>query len=145
MDLPLKVAQAPIEGSLPQKVAELDQELDAPEMYPYLISFARYNDKMCQIPLLTKNKSRKIVEVLKKIGTKIYCKADFQRENIDQIPVRKDGVYKKLYNRLKEDIELKEIKLNQGSRIFYFDVESDKVFYVVAIMENHLETNKIRR
>lgn len=64
---------------------------------------------------------------------------------MDRIPVRCDGEYKKLYRDIAEGIELKEIKLQQRARIFYFDIEPERTFYVVAITENHLETDKVRR
>ncbi len=59
--------------------------------------------------------------------------------------MRYDSEYKKLYRGIAEGIELKEIKLQQTARIFYFDIEPERTFYVVAITENHLETDKVRR
>lgn len=132
-------------GELPQVVKEMPQEIEAPEAFPYVISFARYNEDMCEIPLLDSNKGRRAVDVLKKVGTKIHSEADYQRNSIDRIPVRRKGEYKKLYNGLEDDIDLKEIKLQQDARIFYFDIESERKFYVVAITQNHLETDKVRR
>jgi hypothetical protein len=42
-------------------------------------------------------------------------------------------------------VDLREIKLQQSARIFYFDIEPERTFYIVAITENHLETDKVRR
>ena len=56
-----------------------------------------------------------------------------------------EGEYKKLFKGLEDDIELKEIKLQQSARVFYFDIEPERTFYVVAITDNHLETDKVRR
>ena len=145
-DIPKKVAQPAEESSkLPQAVAELPQETEAPEAIPYLLSFAQYNESMCEISELNSNKARKAVETFKTIGTKIRSEADFQRNYVDRIPVRHEGEYKKLYRGLGDDIDLKEIKLQQDSRIYYFDIEDKRTFYVVAITQNHLETDKVKR
>lgn len=144
-DIPKKVAQPAEESSeLPQAVAEMPQETEAPEAFPYLLSFARHNESMCEISELNSNKARKAVETFKTIGTKIRSEADFQRHYVDRIPVRREGEYKKLYRGLGDDIDLKEIKLQQDARIFYFDIEDKRTFYVVAITQNHLETRKVR-
>lgn len=146
IDIPDKVIQSVKDsGEILQTVAEMPQELEAPEANPYVISFAKYNEKMCEILLLNSNKARKAIEILKTIGTKIRSTADYQRYSVGRLPVFNKGEYKKLYNGLAEDEELKEVKLQQEARIFYFDIEPERTFYVVAITQNHLETNKIRR
>lgn len=145
MEIPRNATQIEDANIIPQAVTELPQEFEDPEGKPYLISFARYNERICEIGILSSNKARKAIETLKNIGIKIKCLADFQREHIDRIPVRREGDYLKLYNKLSDDIDLKEIKLQQDARIFYFDIEPEKTFYVVAITENHLETDKVRR
>lgn len=144
-DIPKKVAQAEDGSELPQAIAELPQEIEAPEAIPYVISFSKYNESMCEISELNGNKGRKVVETFKTIGTKIRSEVDFQKHYVDRIPVRRESEYKKLYRGLSDDIELKEIKLQTGGRIFYFDIEDRRTFYVVAITQNHLETNKVRR
>ena len=130
---------------LSQIAQELPQDTEAPEAIPYVISFAKYNERMCEISELGGNKAKKAIETFKAIGTKIRSEADFQRYYVDRIPVRREGEYKKLYRGLRDDIDLKEIKLQQDARIFYFDIEPERTFYVVAITQNHLETYKIRR
>jgi hypothetical protein len=97
------------------------------------------------VALLSSNKAKKAIESLKKIGTQVKTQADFQRHSIDRYPVYRSGDYKKLFSGLSEDIELKELKLQQDARIFYFDIEPDRTLYIVAITENHLETDKQRR
>lgn len=145
-DIPKEIAKTIQDNTeIPQRVATAPQELEAPEASPYVISFAKYNENMCEISELNSNKARKAVETLKIIGTKIRSRADFQKQFIDQIPVRRGGEYKKLYRGLENDIDLKEIKLQQDARIFYFDIESERTFCVVAITQNHLETGKVRR
>ena len=146
INIPKKVAQ-PVEDSseMPRAVAEIPQEVEAPEVIPYVISFVKYNEKMCGISELNGSKSRKAIKIFKTVGTKIRSEADFQRYSIDRIPVFRKGEYKKLYRGLGEDINLKEIKLQPPARIFYFDVESKRTFYVVAVTQRHLETDKVRR
>jgi hypothetical protein len=100
---------------------------------------------MCEISLLNSNKAKRAVETLKTIGMKVRSTADFQRHSIDRIPVRYDGEYKKLFNGLPNEVELKEIKLQQDARMFYYDIEPERTFYVVAITQNHIETRQVRR
>jgi len=145
-DIPQKVTETEsVESELPQSVAEMPQEVEAPEANPYVISFAKYNEKMCELAQLGNNKAKRAIENLKTIGTKIRSTADYQRHNVDRIPVRFEGEYKKLFKGLEDDIELKELKLQQSARVFYFDIEPERTFYVVAITDNHLETDKVRR
>ncbi len=146
VDIPKQVTVSSNEDSgLPQSVAEMPQAIEAPEAVPYVISFAKYNEKMCELSQLNNNKAKRIVEIFKTIGTKVCSTTDYQRHLVGRIPVRREGEYKKLFRGLEDDIELKEIKLQQKARVFYFDIEPDRTFYVVAITENHLETDKVRR
>ena len=145
-DIPKQATEQSDEANkLSQIAGELPQKTEAPEAVPYVISFVKYNESMCEISELNSNKARKAVETFKKIGTKICSEADFQKHSVDRIPIRCEGEYKKLYRGLSPDIDLKEIKLQQDARIFYFDIEPERTFYVVAITQNHLETNKVRR
>lgn len=144
-DIPVGVAELPQEGELPEKVAELPQDSDAPEGSPYVISFAKYNNRMCEINDLTGNKGKKAISILKEIGTKVFTKADFARNSIKNEVVKYAGEYKKLFSGLAEDIELRELFLQDTGRIFYFDLEPERTMFVVAIRENHLETDKVRR
>jgi hypothetical protein len=144
-EIPSEVVVIDNQGDIPKDVAELSQDEESPEGRPYLISFAKYKNNLCEISLLNTNKAKKAIEVLKTVGTKIKNQADFQRNYFDRIPIADKGEYKKLYNGLSADIQLREIKLQQSARIFYFDIEPERTFYVVAITENHFETNQVRR
>lgn len=144
-DIPLDVTDISDEGDIPKTVAELDQSSEAPEARPYVISFQKYNEKLCEIDSLGKNKGNKALSILKKVGTKVSTRADFQKYGIQTKPIIRDGAYKPLFNRLADDIEIREMFLQDTGRIFYFDIEPDRVLYVVAITENHLETDKVRR
>ena len=146
IDIP-KLATKPSdeENKLSQIAQKLPQEIEAPETIPYVISFAKYNEKLCEISELSKNKGKKALSVLKEVGTKIFSRADFQRYNIRTDGIANSGEYKKLYNGLAPDIEVRELFLQDTGRIFYFDIEPERILYVVAVRENHFETNKVRR
>ena len=111
----------------------------------YVISFAKYNEKLCEISELSKNKGKKALSILKEIGTKVFSRTDFQRHNIRTDGIANSGEYKKLYSKIAPDIEVRELFLQDTGRIFYFDIEPERILYVVAIRENHFETDKVRR
>lgn len=136
--------EAPV-GKIPQSAVEMPQEMEAPEATPYLISFAKYNNKLCEILNLGKNKGNKALSILKEIGTKVFSRVDFQKNNIITEGIDNSGEYKKLYNGLGPDVEIRELHLQSTGRIFYFDIEPERILHVVAIRENHLETDKVRR
>ncbi len=133
------------QNKLSQIAQELPQETEAPEAIPYVISFAKYNEKLCEISELSKNKGKKALSILKEIGTKVFARADFQRHNIRTDGIANSGEYKKLYSKIAPDIEIRELFLQDTGRIFYFDIEPERTLYVVAIRENHFETDKVRR
>ncbi len=147
-DIPKEVAQVSNtdpDCAIPSSVAELPQDTEIPEGKPYVISFAKYNKNMCELSVLTKNKGTKALTILKEIGMKVFSRSDFQRNNIPTKSIANKGAYKPLYNRLGQDTEVREMFLQGDGRIFYFDIESERALYIVAITENHLETDKVRR
>lgn len=145
-DLPKQVANTSnADTEIPQVVAEIPQDTEAPEANPYVISFAKYNEKLCEIEGLGKNKGNKALSIFKEIGTKVYSRSDFQRHKIKTDGITCSGEYKKLYNGLGPDVEVRELFLQGTGRIFYFDIEPERKMYVVAIRENHFETDKVRR
>ena len=108
----------------------------------YIISFRHYNDKLCELALLEKNKLKECIQVFKRVTqSKI---GELQEQNIDQIRISGTGEYKKLFNKLppNQDIQILEHKLQEKARIFYF--LSGFIFNVTAITNNHLETDKTR-
>lgn len=145
-DIPKQVVETiKEEGSLPSIITEIPQEMEAPEANPYVISFARYNEKLCEITGLGKNKGNRALSILKEIGTKVFSRSDFQKHNIQSDGIAYAGEYKKLYSGLGPDIEVRELFLQGTGRIFYFDIETEQKIYIVAIRENHFETEKTRR
>ena len=146
IEIPKRVTNPNSKTSELSRIAqELPPETKVPESIPYLISFARYKDKLCEISILSKNKAKKTLLILKEIGTKIFCKADFQRFGIKTHRIDNKGEYKKLYYGLGPDIEVRELFLQGTGRIFYFTVEPERILYIVAIRENHFEVDKVRR
>ena len=130
---------------IPAKVAEYPDQLAAPEERPFLLSFARYNNKLCQIGDLQKNQGRRATELLKTIGNKLFSIKDFHLQRVDCLPVKNEHGYTVLFSKLGPDIEMKEAKLQDTGRIFYFIHDADKVVYVVAIRHTHFETDKNHR
>lgn len=131
-------------GLIPQQVAELKVEED-PESKPFLISYQKYNDGICQIEYLVKNCPKRALQDLKKIGKDITAFKDFGKYGIDSKPIRNENNYKELFKGLHGDVELYEHKIQQTARIFYFLNEPEKIVYIVAITQNHFETEKNRR
>lgn len=144
-DLTEKIA-SPIEdnGKLLPEITTMSQDQDMPEGRPYVISFAQYKDKLCEISFLQKSNAKKALNVLKNIGTKVCSKTDFNKNNLKIKKIINNGEYKRLYNSLSPDTEISEITLSDTSRIFYYDIESEKTLYIIAIKENHFETDKNR-
>lgn len=146
IDIPSQVTEpSDKENEISQIAQELPWRTEAPESIPYVISFAKYNEKLCEITVLGKNKGNKALSILKEIGTKIFSRSDFQKHKIKTAGVVNTGEYKKLYNGLGSDIEVRELSLQGTGRIFYFDIEPERLLYIVAIRENHFETDKVRR
>lgn len=107
----------------------------------YVISFKYYNDKLCEIDDLTKNSPKACLQLFKKITRTTL--GNLRNENIDQLRIHNSGDYKRLFNSLTHEVDLFEHKLQATSRIFYFISANE--FHIVAITQNHLETDKTRR
>ena len=123
---------------IPENVSHVLTESDK-EIECYHLSFQHYNDTVCEINDLVKNGSRRALLNLKTIG-RCYSLSSLKSSNIDITPVDNKGAYKKIFQRLTEDVEIREHKIQSTARIFYFI--SDKMFYIVAITNTHIETSK---
>ncbi len=142
--IPLQVAEMK-DKKIPSQVAKVRGEKHIEEQ-PFLISFAKYNNRVCEVENLKRNKAKKSLQVLIKIGRDFFDYEDFEKDKgIEKIPVRNKGEYKKLFQRLHPDVELFEHKLQGKGRIFYYINDLEKLFCVVAIKENHFETKRQRR
>jgi hypothetical protein len=143
--IPQKEIEDADNNRLPQAVTVMPQEVESPEEIPYLISFSDYKEKLCQISLLEKSEAVKAIGAIKTIGNKIYSEKDYQRISLGRKSVYNDGGYKRLYNGLSEEVEIFEHKISQSARIFFYNLEPKRTCYIVAIIKNHLETDKVRR
>jgi len=143
--IPKAVTKLTQEGELPQEVAEFPQNSEVLEGKPYLISFANYNKNMCEIKDLQSSPARKAISFLREVGTSIFSSKDFQKIGLEIKPVSDSNTYQPLFNRLPKDTELKEVKISGSGRLFYFDLEPERTLFVVAVRENHLDTDKVRR
>jgi hypothetical protein len=133
----------PIGGLLPPDIAEYSQRQDAPETQPFVISFEEYNEKECEIDALIKNNGKKFLKILKDIGKRAYSHGHFKGLGITATPIKRSGAYICLYKGRSLDAEIFEIHGSGTSRIFYFIIQL--TVYIVAIKENHIETNKHRK
>lgn len=127
-------------GLIPDEIAETKSEEKESSLFS--ISYAFYNDNMCEIHCLEKNCSRETLRVLRVIGKSKSVK-DLDSYGIDRKDVREDGAYKKLFGGLPEFTKLYEHKLQSTARLFYF--VSQKFINIVSITNSHLETDKVRR
>lgn len=113
-----------------------------PEGKPFKISFQYYNDSVCEIELLVQNGARRILKDIRTIGESHA--STLNSNNIKTKPVDNSGDYKRLFSNLPQGVDtLREHLANGTSRIFYFYSGQD--LHVIAITENHFETNKQRR
>ncbi len=118
MGIPEPAAEITPQAQIPQGVAGLPPESEAPEIEPYVISFAKYNQKMCEIHLLESNKAKKALETLKQIGIKITCQADFQKNSIDRIPIKNEGTINGSIAKYRPMLILKKSSYRQRQEFF---------------------------
>jgi len=128
------------EGRIPEASASSTIKKD-PEEDTYLISFRYYRNDLCEIKDLIKNRGKAGLDAIKRIGQSTF--RSLYNNGINFWPVENRGVYSKLFSKLPSpDIDMKEHKLQGESRIFFF-IENVN-FNIVAITNDHLETNKHR-
>lgn len=123
-------------GKIPNSVTQLPSQEQT-----YLLSFRHYRDDLCEVELLEKNRPKECIHVIKRVSRSKLGK--LRDHNIDRIPIKNSGEYKKLFNRLTHDVELFEHKIQGTSRLFYFIAAHE--FHIVAITNSHFETDKVRR
>ena len=141
-EIPQEVAEIEETTQIPIQVAEIQDPENDPETQPLLISFAKYNNKMCQISDgMEKNHPKKVLEILKEIGMHMYTADDLPKLGKTIKPVKYAGDYRDLFKGLHEDVDLQEIYIDSSKgRIFYFLVDS--ILHLVAIRGSHLDTTK---
>ncbi len=113
-----------------------------PELDFFHISFKHYNDDLCEVSILEKNRARQTIQNFKVIG-RCHDFGSLKDGNIGIRKITPTGDYLKLFvGSMTKDTELREHEIQGDARLFYFVAE--KMFNVVAIMNNHLETRKHR-
>ncbi|MDO8571601.1 MAG: hypothetical protein Q7R79_02895 [bacterium] len=128
---------------LPEAVAERPQSEEAPEVVPFLISFARYNKKECDIDGMDHKRAKKTLKTLRDIGVEIYSEEDFiaKLPKLKVSAIEPSGEYRRLYTGLTDfpDAEIREAKVDLDKcRLFFFIV--NRLFYVVAVKDSHYNT-----
>lgn len=131
---------------IPENVGIIKEE-GSPEMTPFLLSFARYNEKECNVNAMDAKCARKALKTIKDIGIHIRSFSDFNAKlpKLEVLPIRQEGDYRKLYRGLSDlpDVEIKEAKVDSDKgRLFFFEL--NKIFYIVAVTDIHYETDKVR-
>jgi hypothetical protein len=128
---------------IPETMAELSQAEEAPEAEPFYISFARYNDKECQMDGMEPKMAKKTLRAIRDIGVRICDPSDFGSKlpKLEVKSILPSGEYKNLYKNLSDiiDLEIKEAKVDKNKgRLFFFIV--DNVLYIIAAREAHYTT-----
>lgn len=126
-------------GKIPPSVAEFREE-EEPNLK---IDFRYYNDKVCEIDLLSK-KAKNALKKIKTIGKS--TRGNLESNGIQLKQVHNSGAYRKLFkNGLPDEFmdSMKEHKFSGTCRIFC-TLEGEKC-NIIAITFNHLETNKHRK
>jgi hypothetical protein len=103
---------------------------------PYLISFEHYKWKKCEIKDISKSGTlKKALEWFRDVGA---------ATEIGEIPgsynVKNFGEYSFLFDRLDEDVEIKEYKLDRtDGRIFFYADDAKKIIHCILIKNAHIE------
>jgi hypothetical protein len=105
-----------------------------------VLDFRFYNEKLCEIDGITeKSIAKKFLKVLRDIG---LCSDGQELQTVlkghKSMPIKHEGVYKKLYSTLIEDLELYELwhKTHTPERFFY--TKTGQIVYPVAFLFRHL-------
>lgn len=137
-------------GVVPKDAAEMKAD-DDPEARPFRISLAKYNSKACQIDELGGDNAKAALSTLRDVGLYFTSEMEFSsRSSLDsEIKyVENAGDYSLMYKGLGgEDVDVKEIKIQRQKkgvdfRIFFYSLEFERTFFLIAIRQNHLDTTK---
>ncbi len=149
MTIPDPDGKVPLSQEVPVTAAELPQTEEAPEISPYRISFAEYKGKECQIDGMNAENAKATLLILRDVGIYYTSEADYwsKASGIQINPIVRDGDYIDLYRGLAEDSEIKEIKYQHHRksidiRLFFFTLERERTFYLIAARETHIDTSK---
>ncbi len=138
MSIPEGASELPLNDSvIPEQIAQLSQQEDDPESSPFLISFAKYNEKECGIDNLEKKRALKALRLIKKVGCGIFEDTDLG--NFKSSSIIPKGDYLKLYKGLHDDVEVRELFIDTDKgRIFFYTLK--RIFYLVSVTDAHYNT-----
>ena len=98
---------------------------------------------------MTGSNAKATLTILRDIGVYFTSEQNYWANagGVDIKPVIRAGEYATLYRGLGEDAEIKEIKFQHERkevdvRLFFFSLEKDKTFYLVATRQTHYDTSK---
>jgi hypothetical protein len=136
-------------NDVPVAAAELPETSEAPEISPYKISFAEYKSDECQMNGMTGPNAKATLQILRDVGVHYTDEENYwsNSDGIEIKPIIRDGDYLDLYRGLPDDSEIKEIKYQREKkdidiRLFFFTLEKERTFYLVATKEQHIDTSK---
>lgn len=140
-------------GLLPKKVpfgaAELSASSEAPEASPYRISFAEYKEKECQMDSMTPVNAKATLKTIRDVGVHYTSKDNYSSNarGVEMKTISRGGDYLTLYRGLPDDSEIREIKCKHPGkeidiRLFFFTLEKERTFYLVAAKQTHIDTSK---
>lgn len=143
--------QASGEGqTIPQTAALLPEDAEAPEALPFKLSFARYNNKECEMNSMNGDCAKATLTILRDVGVFYISKDNYQKNEGNGVSIEhviRDGDYKAVYQGLEDDVEVKEIKHKDDRkdvdlRIFFYTIEAERIFYLIAARHSHYDTSK---
>ncbi len=130
-------------GKIDPGVIENIDRLDREAEY-LVISYTHYNDRLCGFEEYKRGHLRKVLRLLRKIGSLGSVK-QFKAAGIEITPVDNEGEYKKLYRRLPRDADILECYIGSKQRMFFWIIDTVGMFHLVCLTNRHLETRKQRR
>jgi len=133
---------------VPSEAAELPPVVEEPEVLPYKISFASYKPEECEIDGMRKSNAAVALKIVRDIGTNYRGPKSSPSRFIDDVKkIVGTGDYQRICNGLAEEIEVQEIKFTRERRkepensvdlrIFFYTVDTERTFYVLAIRQSH--------
>lgn len=127
-----------------------------PEGELFNISFAEYNHKECLVDNIRTENAKPALKILRDIGVYFTDESNFKKHSSSELeikPVLNLGDYSDLFRGLNHEYHdsVKEIKYDKKGhknkpdiklRIFFTLLESEKIFYLIAIRDVHYSTDK---
>jgi len=110
----------------------------------FTIGYEFYNQSLCEISSLNHSPLRKILENSKKFG-KCSSVRELSTQGIDMKRVTNSNNYRKFFQDLEPDVELKEFDAGQTERALFFVDPYRRILQMVAYTNGHVEDKKQKR